>query len=93
MPGFDGTGPRGLGPMTGDGRGFCVVRLPDGGDPTQVGIAGLSCNAASEPGFTSRAQLAFLKAQSRRVEMLLELIRDRIRTLERAGARTGGSIR
>ena len=25
MPGFDGTGPRGLGPMTGGGRGFCAV--------------------------------------------------------------------
>ena len=25
MPGFDGTEPRGLGPMTGGGRGFCVV--------------------------------------------------------------------
>ncbi|MBN1863258.1 MAG: DUF5320 domain-containing protein [Dehalococcoidales bacterium] len=23
MPGFDGTGPRGQGPMTGGGRGFC----------------------------------------------------------------------
>lgn len=25
MPGFDGTGPRGQGPMTGGGRGYCVV--------------------------------------------------------------------
>ncbi len=25
MPGFDGTGPRGAGPMTGGGCGFCVV--------------------------------------------------------------------
>ncbi len=25
MPGFDGTGPRGEGPMTGGGRGYCVV--------------------------------------------------------------------
>ena len=25
MPGFDGTGPVGQGPMTGGGRGFCVV--------------------------------------------------------------------
>jgi hypothetical protein len=25
MPGFDGTGPRGTGPMTGGGRGFCVL--------------------------------------------------------------------
>jgi hypothetical protein len=24
MPGFDGTGPRGLGPMTGWGRGYCL---------------------------------------------------------------------
>lgn len=25
MPGRDGTGPRGLGPMTGGGRGFCAM--------------------------------------------------------------------
>lgn len=24
MPGFDGTGPRGMGPMTGGGRGLCA---------------------------------------------------------------------
>ena len=27
MPGFDGTGPRGMGPMTGGGRGFCATPL------------------------------------------------------------------
>jgi hypothetical protein len=27
MPGFDGTGPQGLGPITGGGRGFCVVPI------------------------------------------------------------------
>ena len=26
MPGFDGTGPNGMGPMTGGGRGFCGPR-------------------------------------------------------------------
>ena len=30
MPGFDGTGPRGEGSMTGGGRGYCV--LPYTGD-------------------------------------------------------------
>ena len=25
MPGYDGTGPRGQGPMTGGGRGYCVT--------------------------------------------------------------------
>ena len=27
MPGFDGTGPAGLGPMTGRGIGYCVIKL------------------------------------------------------------------
>jgi Family of unknown function (DUF5320) len=27
MPGFNGTGPRGMGPMTGGGSGYCVVPL------------------------------------------------------------------
>ena len=27
MPGFDGTGPRGKGPMTGSGMGYCVIPL------------------------------------------------------------------
>ncbi len=27
MPGFDGTGPQGLGPFTGRGMGFCVAEL------------------------------------------------------------------
>ena len=29
MPGFNGTGHRGMGPMTGVGRGYCVVPLSD----------------------------------------------------------------
>ncbi len=28
MPGFDRTGPVGMGPMTGGGRGFCTFRNP-----------------------------------------------------------------
>lgn len=27
MPGFDGTGPRGAGPLTGAGRGYCIGQL------------------------------------------------------------------
>ena len=27
MPGFNGTGPRGTGPMTGRGMGYCVIPL------------------------------------------------------------------
>ncbi|RPJ64087.1 MAG: hypothetical protein EHM12_00630 [Dehalococcoidia bacterium] len=27
MPGFDGTGPAGMGPMTGRGMGYCIIPL------------------------------------------------------------------
>jgi len=33
MPGFDGTGPMGQGPMTGKGRGYCAVPLTGAGRP------------------------------------------------------------
>jgi hypothetical protein len=29
MPGFDGTGPRGKGPLSGRGEGYCAIRLAD----------------------------------------------------------------
>lgn len=41
MPGSNGTGPRGEGPMTGRGMGYCVLKW-DSADPSQVeGFAGL----------------------------------------------------
>ena len=33
MPGLDGTGPLGRGPLTGRGMGFCVAKLPDESSP------------------------------------------------------------
>jgi hypothetical protein len=40
MPRLDGTGPRGEGPMTGRGEGYCAVRIPDSGEEP-YGYAGL----------------------------------------------------
>jgi len=43
MPGFDGTGPRGMGPLTGGGRGYCATVLPDPATGAPVyGYAGLA---------------------------------------------------
>lgn len=39
MPGFDGTGPNGQGPMTGGGRGYCAQPLQSG-VPGQTGTLG-----------------------------------------------------
>ncbi len=40
MPGFDGCGPRGRGPLTGGGRGYCAVVLPEGPGAAPYGVAG-----------------------------------------------------
>jgi len=40
MPRFDGTGPRGQGPMTGRGEGYCALAYPRSGAPP-YGYAGL----------------------------------------------------
>ncbi len=37
MPGYDGTGSRGRGPMTGKGDGYCTMKTPE--DPHQPGTA------------------------------------------------------
>jgi hypothetical protein len=40
VPRFDGTGPRGAGPMTGRGQGYCILQLSDEDRPAR-GYAGL----------------------------------------------------
>ena len=47
MPGFDGTGPRGAGPMTGGGRGFCAV-------PVSAGISPFAGRMLGGRGFLGR---------------------------------------
>ncbi len=41
MPGFDGTGPQGKGPMTGRGQGFCVLTVSEENLGQVKGFAGL----------------------------------------------------
>lgn len=41
MPGFDGTGPLGQGPMTGRGQGFCVLTSSEESPGQVEGFAGL----------------------------------------------------
>ncbi|MBL7186447.1 MAG: DUF5320 domain-containing protein [Phycisphaerae bacterium] len=41
MPGFDGTGPLGQGPMTGRGQGFCALTVSEENPGEAKGFAGL----------------------------------------------------
>jgi len=42
MPGFDGTGPMGMGPLTGRGMGFCAVPYSGAPYPTTYGYPAAS---------------------------------------------------
>lgn len=49
MPRFDGTGPRGAGPMTGRGEGYCVLEMSESGEPIRgyVGREGVPVGASA----------------------------------------------
>jgi len=85
MPGFDGTGPRGLGPMTGGGRGFCAVPLPAAW-PAYAGRVAYHPYAVPwavpfAPQITRDQELDFLKSQAQAMKEQLEQIEARIQQL------------
>jgi len=82
MPGFDGTGPNGMGPMTGGGRGFFS---PWGGSPRQYAFPQRANYAFPRygtygfrpfaPRVTREQELEYLKGQA-------EALRDELKGLE-----------
>jgi len=85
MPGFDGTGPRGMGPMTGGGRGYCAVPLPAVW-PTYMGTGAYRSHVVPgampfAPPMTREQELDFLKTQAQGMRGQLEQIEARIQQL------------
>jgi len=85
MPGFDGTGPRGMGPMTGGGRGFCN---PSGMRPAWQPYgarrwAGYGYPFGAVP--TREQELDFLKGETQSLKRTLEEIDARIKELTGEG--------
>ena len=94
MPGFDGTGPRGMGPMTGGSRGFCsprglgVASRPYGafqgrgyGYPYYTAEPGAPGAVPFTPQMTREQEIDFLKNQSQTMKGQLEQIESRIQKL------------
>lgn len=75
MPAFDGTGPRGQGPMTGRGEGYCAIRLPDPGSRQRpygyAGRAGLPVRLGLRRGLGSGASRGSRPGRGRRGRRLL----------------------
>jgi len=94
MPGFDGTGPMGMGPMTGGGRGFCspwgigasrrAYGFPRWGgyrSPYYAAgpfVAGVTPYA---PQVSREQELGFLKQQAEAMRVELKEIEARIKEL------------
>jgi len=88
MPKFDGTGPRGQGPMTGRCGGFCVLKMPREPNAPVAGVIG---QIGQPVGGTSAlgTQLARLRHDARRIEAMLTAVRSRIVALEARRTPTG----
>jgi hypothetical protein len=71
MPGFDGRGPLGLGPISGRGEGFCALNLPTQPGEPVTGYAGKAGWPAVIPAQGPSAELAALREQVQRLEMAL----------------------
>ena len=88
MPGFDGTGPMGMGPMTGGGRGFCSP-WGIGAAQRTYGFPGLTGHAYPyyrqgaffpgaapfAPGMSREQEIDFLKSEA-------EALREQLKELE-----------
>jgi hypothetical protein len=94
MPKFDGTGPLGMGPMTGGARGFCSPwgirsasypyrRFPSMayGYPYYGVAPAFPGNIPFYPGMTKEQEIDFLKNQAQGIKSQLESIEARIQQL------------
>ena len=89
MPGFNGTGPRGMGPLSGGGRGYC--------SPYGMRIAPRPFISRGRPGFgygytyapgltpTREQEIDFLRNEAQALKKNLEEIDARIKELSGEG--------
>jgi hypothetical protein len=82
MPGYDGTGPKSLGPMTGGGRGYCIIKLSSASDGPPVGFAGQSGYPTQLTSCSSDTALDSLHNRLWQIKTAIRSIRGRITVLE-----------
>ncbi|MBN2102071.1 MAG: DUF5320 domain-containing protein [Candidatus Aenigmarchaeota archaeon] len=86
MPGFDGTGPRGIGPMTGRGMGPCGRGMGFGrgaGRGFGRGFWAQEQFARPYPELTKEQEIADLKAERELIQRDIEALNKRLSELEK----------
>jgi hypothetical protein len=86
MPGFDGTGPRGRGPMTGNAGGYCLLNMPDDPNEPRSGFAGMAGKVVTISNDPRDEDLPGLQTRLREVQSALHAMKLRLAEME-AGSR------
>ena len=82
MPGFDGTGPRGRGPMSGKASGFCLMKIPDTPGEAKTGFAGLTGKPVAISNDSRQMDIALLQDRLRKVQTALHRMKLRLADLK-----------
>jgi len=90
MPGFDGTGPQGRGPMTGNAGGYCLINMPDAAGEKKIGFAGLAGKPVTIFNDSRQTNIIGLQDRLREVQAALYELKWCLANLE-AGGRAGAA--
>ena len=85
MPGFDGTGPRGKGPMTGKAQGYCLLKIPDDAGEAKSGFAGLAGKPIAMSYDHHLTDSLSLQSRLREMQVALAEMKFRLAELEVGG--------
>lgn len=93
MPGYDGTGPRGRGPMTGRGEGYCVVEMSDDAVQPEAGLGGQAGAPVTPQSGSAASVPAAVLDEIARVRCALAELQRRLCALESSVRRADGLMR
>lgn len=82
MPGYDGTGPKSRGPMTGASRGFCILKIPGAPNEPISGFAGSGGHPVRFSSSGMETELESLHARVRKIETAIRGIKRCVAALE-----------
>ncbi len=83
MPGHNGTGPTGAGPMTGKGKGYCIIELPENQDMPRVVSEALREIQETQSKDSTRTETAHLYYRAMQIQTAINDLNNRIDILKR----------
>jgi hypothetical protein len=86
MPGHDGTGPNSSGPLTGVGRGYCMLKMSETQDKKPAGFAGLAGRPATCSSDFLRIETAKLYFRFKQAHLALNNLDCRMKMLKRSNS-------